>query len=103
MYIKNLIKEKGFNIKDYAKYIDIPYSTLLTMLNEEKVGSAAIDTVIRICQGLNITVQDLQDVLKNEPSASNKIILSEHEAQLILNYRRKTELQKAVDILLLSD
>jgi len=99
-YIKALIKAKGMTVKDYAKYIDIPYSTLLTMLNEGKIGNAAIDTVIRICQGLNITVKDLQDVHNENVHDVARIILSDHEEQLILNYRNKPDLQKAVDLLL---
>ncbi|MCM1056645.1 MAG: helix-turn-helix transcriptional regulator [Firmicutes bacterium] len=102
-YLKNLIKKNGFTIKDYAKKIDMPYSTLLTMLNEEKIGNAAVDSVIRICQGLNITIQDLQSVQNPNNSPPHHLILSQHEKLLISNYRKKKNLQKAIDILLLSD
>lgn len=101
-YLKNLIKKNGFTIKEYAKIIDMPYSTLLTMLNEEKIGNAAVDSVIRICHGLNITIQDLQSV-QNSNNSPSHLILSQHEKLLINNYRKKKSLQKAVDILLLSD
>ena len=62
IYLKNLIKNNGFTIKDFAQKIDMPYSTLLTMLNEGKIGTAAVDNVIKICKGLDITIQDLQSV-----------------------------------------
>lgn len=80
----------------------MPYSTLLTMLNEEKIGNAAVDSVIKICRGLNITIQDLQSVQESDTSVTEHLVLTEHEKNLILNYRQKPELQNAVDILLLS-
>ena len=56
-YLKTLIKSNGLTIKEFARNIDMPYSTLLTMLNEEKIGNASVDNVIKICRGLNITIQ----------------------------------------------
>lgn len=103
IYLKNLIKNNGFTIKDFAQKIDMPYSTLLTMLNEGKIGNAAVDNVIKICKGLDITIQDLQSVQEMSPSNPDHLVLTEHETKLISNYRLKTDLQKSVDILLLSD
>jgi len=102
-YLKKLIKNNGFTIKDFALSIDMPYSTLLTMLNDKKLGNAAVDSVIRICKGLNITIQDLQAVQNSDSEPAEHLILSEHEKNLITQYRGKPELQKAVDLLLLSD
>lgn len=34
-HLKQLIKDSGLTVKDFAKRIDMPYSALLTMLNEE--------------------------------------------------------------------
>lgn len=101
-YLKQLIKENGFTVKDFAKSIDMPYSTLLTMLNEEKIGNASVDNVIKICKGLNITIQNLQDVLEVNV-AKTPLVLSEHEKKLVRCYREKEDLQKAVDILLFAD
>lgn len=103
-YLKDLIKKNGLTVKDFAKSIEMPYSTLLTMLNEEKLGNAAVDSVIRICRGLDITIQDLQAAQDTEgrPPAQ-PLVLSQHEKQLIACYRRKVDLQKAVDILLFFD
>lgn len=102
-YLKKLIKENGFTVKEFANSINMPYSTLLTMLNDGKIGNAAVDSVIRICQGLNITIHDLQSVQGTASLAPLHLVLSQHERQLIANYRKKKDLQKAVDILLLSD
>jgi len=102
-YLKKLIKDNGFTIKDFALSIDMPYSTLLTMLNEYKLGNAAVDSVIRICKGLHITIEDLQAVQTLPTEPEEYLILSEHETQLIQNYRTKTDLQKAVDLLLFAE
>lgn len=103
IYLKNLIKNNGFTIKEFAQSIDMPYSTLLTMLNEGKIGNAAVDNVIKICKGLDITIQDLQSVQELHSSNPEHLVLTNHEAKLITSYRQKDDLQKAVDILLLSD
>ena len=81
----------------------MPYSTLLTMLNDEKIGNAAVDNVIKICKGLNIAISDLQSVNDQDTSFPEHLVLSDHEKKLITCYRQKTDLQKAVDILLLVD
>lgn len=102
-YLKNLILENGLTIKEFAKSIDMPYSTLLTMLNDEKVGNAAVDSVIKICKGLNITIQELQASQESDDVQPPPLVLSQHEKMLISCYRKKVDLQKAVDILLLSN
>lgn len=103
IYLKKLIQSNGLTIKEFARKIDMPYSTLLTMLNEEKIGNASVDNVIKICKGLDITIQDLQSLKETTPAIMDHLVLTEHEAKIVSNYRQKTDLQKAVDILLLSD
>lgn len=102
-YIKKLIRDNGFTIKEYAEQINMPYSTLLTMLNQNKIGVASIENVIKICHGLSITIEDLQESQSNDFIPSNKIVLSSHEKEIITKYREKIDLQKAIDILLLGD
>ena len=58
-YIKALIKKQGMTIKSFAQRIGMPYSTLLSMLNGV-IGGASIDNVVKICDGLGITVDQLQ-------------------------------------------
>lgn len=59
-YIKQLISDKGFSVKTFAEKIEIPYSTLRSMLNGS-IGGAAVDSVIKICAGLGISINDLQN------------------------------------------
>lgn len=57
-YLKQLILEDSGTVKDFAKKINMPYSTLHSILNN--VGGASVDKVIRICRGLGITTDDLE-------------------------------------------
>lgn len=92
-YLKELIKQTGMTIKSFAAYIGMPYTTLISMLNNS-IGNASLDNVIKICSALGITIEELQNRTRNETS------LSEHEKQLIKSYRNDTCMQTAVDRLL---
>lgn len=59
--IKSMIKEKGMSIKSFAESIDMPYTTLHSML-ERGIGKAAVDNVIKVCRALNITVEELEEL-----------------------------------------
>ncbi len=66
--IKQIIKDKGFSLKAFAIYADIPYTTLYSML-ERGIGKASVDNVIKVCRALNIQLEDLED----QPSPSPEI------------------------------
>ena len=63
IFLQNKIKESGFNKKDFAAYIDMPYSTLLSIL--KSVGGASLDNVIKICNGLNLSIEMLNPYIEN--------------------------------------
>ena len=94
-YIKQLISDKGFSVKTFAENIEIPYSTLRSMLNGS-IGGAAVDSVIKICAGLGISINDLQ----NCNAVKLPFETSDKEKKLIIAYRNKPEMQPAVDKLL---
>lgn len=60
-YIKALIKSHGYTMKDFAKTINMPYTTLLSILNGS-IGGAAMDNVLKICGALNIRIEDLNNL-----------------------------------------
>ena len=71
-YLKELIKQKGYgNLKQFVAEIDIPYTTLLSMLNNG-IGGAAVGSIIKICEALDISVESLKSELV-EPSLNNAI------------------------------
>ena len=94
-YLKILILDSGHTLKSFAKEINVPYTTLYTIL-QKGVGGAAVDTVIKICGKLSITVEELC----NAEMRTDHFHLSDRERSLIIAYRSRPDLQNAVDILL---
>lgn len=55
-FLKNSILEVD-TIKGFAASIDMPYTTLLSIL--KNVGGASIDNILKICKGLHISADYL--------------------------------------------
>ena len=53
-----MILDKYVSLRQFAKEIDIPYSTLMTLLARD-VGGASFDIVIKICRKLEIDPLEL--------------------------------------------
>lgn len=98
-FIKKKIREKGMTLKDYARMIGMPYSTLLSMLAGNLCG-ASLDNVCRICNGLDVSIGLLQSHVIAEDGESKMEELSQREKQLISHYRTAASMQEAVDKLL---
>lgn len=93
-----LISSSGHSVKSFAETIDLPYSTLLSMLNRG-LGGASVHNVIKLCKGLSITVEGLQRV-EDAKEAPMPFYVSEHEKRLLAKYREKSEMKAAIDTLL---
>ena len=98
-FIKKKIKEKGVTLKDYARMINMPYSTLLSML-AGNLGGASLDNVIRICNGLDTSIGTMQSAQMNAGVENSLADLSEREKKLVMQYRSAGTMQEAVDKLL---
>lgn len=59
-YLKQLILEDSGTVKEFAKKVDMPYSTLHSIL--KNVDGAAIKNIFKICKGLGITTGDIEYV-----------------------------------------
>ncbi|MGW7931844.1 helix-turn-helix domain-containing protein [Staphylococcus xylosus] len=73
-FLKNLIEMQYPNIKVFSKEINIPYTTVRTIL-EKGIGNARVDNLLKICDGLNIQIEDLYKktiFTENISSASTK-------------------------------
>ena len=92
-YLKQLIFDHGYNVKSFAEHIGIPYTTLCSIFNRG-LGGAAVDTVIKMCHALDISVDSLEN-----PKAPS-FHLSKHEQELIIAYRSHPEFQAAIDSML---
>lgn len=58
-YLRNLILDRYDSLRQFAAAADVPYSSLMTLLNRD-VGGASFDTVIRICKVLDLDPYQLQ-------------------------------------------
>lgn len=87
-YLLMLIESKGFSIRSFAAHIGVPYTTLHSMLRRD-IKNASVETVIRICKGLGITVEQLCEVETQPVSAAGMCDIWEA-------YNSQPELQHAV-------
>lgn len=83
-YARNKILSMGISIKSFARNVGLPYTTLLSML-KNGLGGASVDNAIKLCRGLNITIDDL---INSENELSNKI------AEFDLLDEEKTHIEK---------
>lgn len=90
-YLKEKILEEG-NIKDFAIKINMPYTTLLSIL--KNVGGASIDNIFKICRGLNITAETLNSCRNVN---SQKDILNSNYAINIPDLTEAINLYKRLD------
>ena len=104
-YLRGLILEQG-TVKDFALKINMPYSTLLSIL--KNVGGASIDNVIKICKGLNITTDDIEKAVSTnkgyytspETAEYAEMLRTRPGARLLFSAAKdisKDDLQKAVE------
>lgn len=76
-FLKNLIERKFDNVKSFAESIDLPYTTVRSILSRG-VLNAKMENVIKICDGLDISPEDLAnaafllDTAKRRSSATDK-------------------------------
>lgn len=57
--IEELIDKNWPNKKAFAENINIPYTTLRSML-ARGIGNATVDNVLKVCKGLGITTEQLE-------------------------------------------
>ena len=71
-FIREEIKKQGYNIKDFCKKINMPYTTLLSALNKS-IGGMSLDNAFKVCQGLNISIELLNPYSNNAINKDNII------------------------------
>ena len=85
-------ENRNFSQKEFAEKIGVSNSRVSNW--EQGINRPDVDLLKTICEVLNISPSELLDVHLDMEE------LTEHEKQLVRNYRMKTDLQKAVNILL---
>lgn len=71
--LKELIKKRGYSIKSFATEVDIPYTTLVSMLQRD-IGGASVDNVLKICNALDVSYEQLEEMARNN---STDVIFSD--------------------------
>lgn len=71
--LERLIIETGFSKKAFAESIGVPPTTLRSML-DRGIGNASIDNVLKVCKGLGITTDDLEQLANGEQPRKDKIV-----------------------------
>lgn len=59
-YLKQLIIEDSGTLKDFAKKINMPYTTLYSI--SRNVGGASIDNILKICKVLGVSADNLAEM-----------------------------------------
>lgn len=62
--LRILIDNTGLSMRAFSEKAGIPNTTLYSML-ERGIGKASVDNVIKVCKALGITIEQLQDMAKN--------------------------------------
>ena len=85
-YLREKILEHG-TVKELAEKIDMPYTTLLSIL--KNVGGASINNVIKICSGLGISADMLAEIGDEMTIPEKKDgYYTDHEAAEFAEYLR---------------
>ena len=56
--LRNMILDKYVSLRQFSKEADIPYSSLMTLLSRD-IGGASFDTVMKICNTLEIDPKNI--------------------------------------------
>ncbi|MEC0271897.1 helix-turn-helix domain-containing protein [Peribacillus frigoritolerans] len=92
--LKKLIDETGLNQKAFAEKVNLPYTTLRSML-QRGIGNASVDNVIKVCKGLGITTEDLEKLANGEKLNKSENALPELNSKDEKDIQ--IELQKMID------
>ena len=108
-YLKQLIIEDSGTLKDFAKKINMPYTTLYSI--SRNVGGASIDNTLKICKVLGISADDLAEMegvedtpkgyyTNNETAEYAEILRTRPNARLLFSAAKdisKEDMEKAVE------
>lgn len=68
--LDKLITDTGLSKKAFAEKIGLPPTTLRSILSRG-VGNASVDNVIKVCKGLGITTDDLENMAEGKLEQNN--------------------------------
>lgn len=77
-FIEELINRNWPNMKAFAESIDIPYTTLKSML-QRGIGNASVNNVFKVCKGLGISTEELEKIDSSDEDVET--IAAHHEGE----------------------
>lgn len=75
--LKDLLYKKGLTVKEFAKQIGVPSTTLYSFIQRDS-QDAKIDLVMKICTGLGITLNEFvgdSEVIDGEEGVSTSVFI----------------------------
>lgn len=99
--IVQLIKEKHWTLAEYSRIINIPYTTLLSIL-KNGIENATVGNVIKICDGLGISIDRLR-VLTGEIPAPETVQLPADIADIVEQLNSNGKIRDIYQMMLQSD
>lgn len=81
-FITSLIEDSGMSQRAFAEKIGLSYSTLRSMLRNG-IGGTGVDTVLKICEELDIKVEDLKKDKSTVPQKTKPKILQKMKLERI--------------------
>lgn len=92
-FIKELIDKTGLNLKAFSRRAGVPYTTLRSML-DRRIENASVNTVLKVCSALNISIEDLYNTSSSKYLKPDEIDLLENYNSL--NNTGKREVLKRI-------
>lgn len=84
--LKALILSKHKSLREFCIAIDIPYSTMTSIL-KRGLANASISNILKICRYLNISADELANGNITHVTVSNIFSLTDKEKDLVHKYR----------------
>lgn len=96
--LQNLLDEKGMNVNELSKIIDVSNQTLYSIIKRDNM-KIDFEILLKICKALNVSVEYFyNDYVQTAPIED--LHITDHEKALIRAYRSQPAMQEAVDKLL---
>ncbi|SHG82742.1 helix-turn-helix transcriptional regulator [Virgibacillus chiguensis] len=76
--VEKLIDKSWSSKKAFAESVDIPYTTLRSML-QRGIGNASVNNVIKVCKGLGITTEELERMASDKEDNTPITIAAHHD------------------------
>lgn len=95
--LQNLLDEKGINVNELSKMIDVSNQTLYSIIKRDNM-KIDFEVLLKICKALNVSVEYFYSDYTN--TMQTQFLLDEQEKELVIAYRNKPEMQEAVNTLL---